>query len=329
MSKLLFIIIFIPFLLAANDDRPPVSYNFLAKKEVQNFVDIMVKKYHFKRSYMTLILKNAKLDRDTLARYTGRYKIGSTNGPWERYKAHVLDPVTLGKAKTFKKNYKKTLQRAGKIYHVDIDYIVGFIGVESKYGEYTGDYNVLDALATLAFHPNRMKKFFKNELKHLFLMGREYSYDISNLEGSFAGAMGCVQQVPSVFRRYGMDFNHDGKKDPWDLEDCIGIIARFMHHNGWKNDRPAAVSTNFTGKKGKRFRTLRCTHKRKCSISTIKKAGIYPTQRFTESTAYLLKTRNATHDDIYLGTSNFRILTRYNNATTYGMAIHLIAQSLK
>jgi len=320
---------FVPMILFCNDDRPPVSYDFLAKKEVQDFISMMVHKYHFKRSYMVSVLKGAKLDRDTLARYTGRYKVGTTNGPWERYKAHVLDSVTLKKAKKFKKKYYKTLYRASKTYHVDMDYIVGFIGVESKYGEYTGDYNILDALTTLAFHQNRMKKFFKNELKNLFLMGREYGYDISRIEGSFAGAMGCVQQVPSVFRKYGMDFNHDGKKDPWDLEDCIGIIARFMHNNGWKNDRPAAVPTNFKGKKGKRFRVLRCTHKKKCSIQTIKKAGIYPTKRFTESTAYLLKTRNATHDDIYLGTSNFRILTRYNNATTYGMAIHLIAQSLK
>jgi len=327
--KYILLAILIPFVLLANDDRPPVPYDFLAKKEVQGFIDMMVNKYHFKRSYMTSVLKHAKLDRDTLARYTGRYKVGSTNGPWERYKAHVLDPETLKKAKKFKKKYHRTLQRAAKTYHVDIDYIVGFIGVESKYGEYTGDYNVLDALATLAFHKNRMKKFFKNEFKHLFLFAREKRYSITRLEGSFAGAMGCVQQVPSVARTHRSDFNGDGITDPWDLEDCIGSIAKFMRKNGWKNDRPAAVATNFRGKKGKRFRTLRCTHRKRCSINAINKAGIYPVRKFKESSAYLLKTRNATHDDIYLGTSNFRVLTRYNNATTYGMAIHLIAQSLK
>ena len=124
-------------------------------------------------------------------------KSGVTNGPWERYKAHVLDEESLAKAKKFKKAYYPTLLRASKDYKVDMDYIVGFMGVESKFGEYTGDYNVLDALATLAFHPNRMKKFFKSEFKHLFLLAREKGYKITQLEGSFAGAMGCVQQVPS------------------------------------------------------------------------------------------------------------------------------------
>jgi len=176
----LLLILLIPFYLLANNDRPPILYDFLAKKEVTQFIDMMVKRYRFKRDYMISVLKSAKLDRDTLARYTGKYKVGTTNGSWERYKAHVLDPESLKKAKRFKKSYYKTLKRAEKTYSVDMDYIVGFMGVESKFGEYTGDYNILDALATLAFHKNRMKKFFKNELKHLFLLTREKGYQITN-----------------------------------------------------------------------------------------------------------------------------------------------------
>jgi len=320
------LIALIPFLLVANDDRPPVPYNYLKKQEVQHFINMMVRTYHFKRSFMVSVMKHAKLDRDTLARYTGRYKVGTTNGSWERYKAHVLDPVSLRKAKKFKREYYSTLRRAGKQYHVDMNYIVGFMGVESKFGEYTGDYNILDALATLAFHKNRMKKFFKNELKHLFLFAREKGYDISKLEGSFAGAMGCVQQVPSVARRHRSDFNGDGKTDPWDLEDCIGSIAKFMHKNGWRNGHVVAVATTF---KGKRFTRLKTSHRRTYATSTIYKAGIKPKKRFPESRAYLLKNRNRTHDDIWMGGKNFSVLTRYNNSTSYGMAIHLIAESVK
>lgn len=130
--KLLLVSILLPFFLMANDDRPPIDYDFLAKKEVQKFVNMMVKKYHFKRNYMRAVLNSAKLDRDTLARYTGKYKVGSTNGSWERYKAHVLDKESLRKAKKFKKEYYPTLLRASKHYKVDMDYIVGFMGVESK-----------------------------------------------------------------------------------------------------------------------------------------------------------------------------------------------------
>jgi len=286
----------------------------------------MVKKYHFKRSYMKEVLQNAMLDKETLARYVGKYKANSTNGTWERYKAHVLDPQTMAKAKQFKQDYYPTLLRASKQYNIDMDYIVGFMGVESKYGTYTGDYRVLDSLATLAFHKNRMKKFFKSEFKNLFLLMREENRDIYTQYGSFAGAMGAVQQVPSVQRKFALDYNGDGVRDPWDLEDCIGVIAKFMHKKGWRKGAVVAVPTNF---KGKRFKKLRTSHRKKFSVSYLKKVGIKPTEPFNEGKAYLLKNRNKTHDDIWMAGRNFRVLTRYNNSTSYGMAIHLIAQEVK
>ncbi len=317
---------FIPFLLLANDDRAPVPYNYLAKKEVQNFINMMVHKYHFKRSYMVSVMKHAKLDRDTLARYTGKFKKNTTVGSWERFKLHVVNPETFSEAKRFKRKHYRILKKAERNYGVDMNYIVGFLGVESRFGTYTGDYNILDALATLAFHKNRMKKFFKNEFKHLFLFAREKGYDITKLEGSFAGAMGCVQQVPSVARRHRSDFDGDGKTDPWDLDDCIGSIAKFMHKNGWRNGHVVAVPATF---KGKRFTRLKTSHRKTYATSTIYKAGIKPKKHFPESRAYLLKARNRTHDDIYLGGKNFRVLTKYNNSTSYGLAIYLIAESVK
>ena len=195
--KLLLLITLLPLILLSNDDRPPISYNYLAKKEVQNFINMMVKKHHFKRSYMTSVMKHAKLDRDTLARYSGKFKKNTTVGTWERFKLHVVNPETFNDASVFKKRYHSTLKKAAKRYKVDMNYIIGFLGVESRFGTYMGDYNVLDALATLAFHPNRMKKLFKSEMKHLFLFSREKGYDIRELEGSFAGAMGITQFMPT------------------------------------------------------------------------------------------------------------------------------------
>ena len=104
--KILKIVLLLTLFIQANDDREPIKYNFLAKKEVRTFITTMVKKHHFKREYMVSILNYAKLDRDTLARYTGKYKVGTTNGSWERYKAHVLDKISLAKAKKFKKKFQ-------------------------------------------------------------------------------------------------------------------------------------------------------------------------------------------------------------------------------
>ena len=324
-TKLLLVITLLTFSLHANEDRPPVNYNFLAKKEVRSFINMMVNRYHFKRSYVTSVMKSAKLDRDTLARYSGRFKKNTTIGTWERFKLHVVNPETFQEARAFKKKYRKVLKRASRTYKVDMDYIVGFLGVESHFGNYTGDYNILDALATLAFHPNRMKKLFKSEMKHLFLFAREKGYDIRKLEGSFAGAMGCVQQLPSIARKFNHDFDGDGAS-VWDIEDCIGSIAKFMHKNGWRNGRVVAVPTNF---KGKRFTRLKTSHRRTISTKSILRTGIKPLKPFNEPRAYLLKLRNKTHDDVWIAGRNFRVLTRYNNAATYGMAIHLIAQSVK
>ena len=327
--KLITLTLITTFTINATEPKAPtpsVPYNYLKKTEVKRFIDMMVKRNHFKRSYMEEILANAMLDKETLDRYTGKYKVGTTNGSWERYKAHVLDYATIQLAKEFKKNYYTTLKRAEDEYGVDMDYIVGFMGVESKYGTYTGDYRILDSLATLAFHKNRMKKFFKSEFKNLFLLMREQNRDIYTQYGSFAGAMGAVQQVPSIQRKFMVDYNGDGVKDPWDLEDCIGVIARFMHNKGWVKGAVVAVPTNF---KGKRFTKLKTSHKKKYSVAYLKKKGIVPMEYFGESKAYLLKTRNKDHDDIWMGGRNFRVLTKYNNSTSYGMAIHIIAQAVK
>ena len=322
----LLLILLIPFILLANDDRPPIRYNYLSKPDVQRFIRMMHMRYSFSTDYLTKVFKQAKLDRDTLARYTGKFKKNTTVGSWERFKLHVVNPETFKEAKAFKRKHYRTLKKAERTYGVDMDYIVGFLGVESRFGNYTGDYDVLDALATLAFHKNRMQKFFKNELKHLFLFAREKGYDITKLQGSFAGAMGCVQQVPSVARRFNRDFDGDGAS-VWDIEDCIGSIASFMHKNRWKKGMPAAVPATYKG--GKRFTRLKTSHKRMLPMNTIRKAGVTPSKPFPWHKAYLVKTRNKTHDDLWLGTTNFRILTRYNNSANYGVAIYLIAESVK
>ena len=164
----------VPIILCANDDRPPITYDFLSKPQVQQFIQKMTKKYGFERSYLTKVLKDAKLDRDTLDRYTGRYKQNTTVGTWQRFKAHVLDKASLQKAKKFSKQYANILQKAERDYSVDAEYIVGFIGVESKFGEFSGDYRLLDSLSTLAFHKNRMQRFFLSELEHFFLMRNNF-----------------------------------------------------------------------------------------------------------------------------------------------------------
>ena len=323
MLKYILVVIF-SIALLANDDREPVPYNYLAKKNVKQFISMMHSKYGFDKEYVKRVLRQARLDRDTLARYSGKFKKNSTIGSWQRFKLHVVNQPTFNEAKAFKHKHYKTLKKASKIYHVDMDYIVGFLGVESHFGKYTGDYNILDALSTLAFHPNRMQKFFKRELKELFLFAREKHYDITKLQGSFAGAMGCVQQVPSIARRFNYDFDGDGAS-VWDMDDCIGSIAKFMHTHQFNQNIPTAVPATFKGKRVK----LKSSFRHKYPLSKLKRYSITPTKPFPFKYAYLLKVNEGSYDRVWLGSSNFKVLTRYNASTNYGLAIYLIAQSLK
>ena len=316
----------LPLVLFSSEERPPIPYDFLAKKEAQQFIHKMVKKHGFESSDLKRILGDARLDRDTLARYTGRYKKNTTVGTWQRFKAHVLDPESLEKAEKFKKKYARILKKAEDDYHVDAEYIVGFIGVESKFGEYTGEYRLLDSLATLAFHKNRMQKFFRSELEHFFLMCREEGFDPYRLKGSFAGAMGVVQQMPSIYRKYGMDYNGDGKKDPWSAEDAIGIIARFMHKNGWKQDAQVAIRAAF---KGKRYKGLKTGYKTSYTLSKLRSFSVTPKTHYSFRKASLIKLTDKTFDELWLGAPNFKILIRYNPSSNYAMAIHKTAQHIK
>lgn len=316
----------LPFLLYAHEDRPPVPYDFLAQKQTQTFIKRIAKKHGFETAYLRGVLAQAKLDRDTLARYTGRYRKNTTVGTWQRFKAHVLDPDSLEKAVKFKKRYAKVLKKAEEEYHVDAEYIVGFIGVESKFGEFSGEYRLLDSLASLAFHKNRMQKFFRSELEHFFLMCREEGFDPYTIKGSFAGAMGVVQQMPSIYRKYGMDYNGDGKKDPWSAEDGIGIIARFMHQNGWKQDAQVAIRADF---KGKRYKGLRTGYKTSYTLSKLRNFSVTPKTPYHFRKAKLIRLRDQNYDELWLGAPNFRVLVRYNPSSNYAMAIHKIAQHVK
>jgi len=304
---------------------PLFSNSNLNKQIVQKFVKEMSLSYGFDECYVRSVLSQTKLDTNILKKYQGRYKAGTTTATWTNYKKHTLNRQTFLLAREFKRKYFKTLKRAERLYGVDINYIVAFIGVESKFGRFMGDYNILDSLATLAFNKNRMQKYFYKELKEYFLLCRERGLDIFSQKGSFAGAMGVVQQMPSIQRKYGVDFDGNGVKNPFDFVDAIGTISNFMRKNGWKKSKKVAVKTNF---RGRSFSKLYCSYKNRYSLKKLKRYGLRPRKRFPDKFAYLLKLRFKNHQEIWLGSSNFRVLTNYNHSTNYGMGIYFLANMI-
>ncbi len=290
------------------------------------FVEKMHRTYHFDRGYLYRLLKKAKHQQETLDRYRGRHKVGATDFSWHRYKSKILIPESIALGKRFMRKNRKWLKKAQKRYGIDPSIITAFIRVESKFGMYGSEYSVWDNLVTLAFHRNRKQKFFRGELEKALILARREHLDPLKLRGSFAGAMGCVQQVPSMYLRHGVDLDGDGRRNPNAMADCIGSIASFLHQQRWNNRLPTVIRASYPGK---RFHGLRTGYRSRYPLSRITALGVTPRKPFPYQYAYLVKVRDSRYDELYLGTRNYRIITRYNASARYAVTIALYAEAMK
>lgn len=314
--KQLFILILLPFFLFSFDYSQTAAGN--------KFINKMHKKYGFNRNYLKELLQKAHHRQDVLNRYNGRLK-NATDYSWHRYKSKILIPESIELGKEFMKTYATYLARAKKRYGINKEIITAFIRVESKFGLFGGEYNVWDVLTTLALNPNRKQRFFQEQLEKVLLLARREHLNVLSLRGSFAGAMGCVQQVPSIYLKYGVDLNGDGIRNPNSMADCIGSIAKFLSLNGWNNQRATVAKASITDNN---FLSLRSGYRSYYSYNTLRTFGINP-PRWWHGGAYYIRLRDGNNYDIYLGDKNYRVITKYNASKQYALSIALYAKALQ
>jgi len=173
--------------------------DYTQNPQAKAFTNMMHSKYGFSKTYVNNLISQAVDQPETLDRYRGRHKVGTTDFSWHRYKSKILIPESVQLGADFMRQNKKWLKKASRIYGVSPAIITAFVRVESKFGMYGSEYNVWDSLVTLSFNKNRKQKFFKGELKDLLILSRKEHLNPLTLRGSFAGAMGCVQQVCHPF----------------------------------------------------------------------------------------------------------------------------------
>lgn len=306
------------------------SKNYTKEKEVRTFINLMVKSDNFDRKYLEKIFKKVNVQNSSLKYYTKvkkpDFEVKKYHGSWDRYEKKLLNDrrIELG-AKFMKKNLK-TLYKAYKKYGVQPEYITAIIGVESYYGEYMGTYPVFDALTTLAFEENRRNKFFKSELRAFLKLMRKNNQNPKTVYGSFAGAIGLAQFMPSNFKKLAVDFNRDGKVRLDEDSDAIGSIANYFNKSGWNKKVPVATRVSYTGK---RFTKLKTGYKYKYNRTRLK--GIKPKNGkfYYNKKVHLIKLDRRKHDELWYGTKNFYVITRYNRSSYYAMAVHLLAQKIK
>ena len=317
------------FLLEPQHNVMQMGGDFANNPNAQQFIDRMVNKHGFDRQQLQEILSQAKrLDSvlrlmDNQAPTTSVKPPSGPNGAWLRYRKKFITPDNVQNGVVFWNQYEDALNRAWQVYGVPPEIIVGIIGVETRWGRVMGKTRILDALATLSFNNPRRAEYFSGELETFLLMARDEQDDPLNLKGSFAGAMGYGQFMPSSYKQYAVDFSGDGHINLWDPVDAIGSVANYFKAHGWvKGDQVAVMANGQAPGLPNGFKT-------RYSISQLAAAGLTPQQPLgNHQQASLLRLDVGTGYQYWYGLPNFYTITRYNHSTHYAMAVWQLGQAV-
>jgi len=316
------------FLLSA---MPAAVYaNYAQRTDVKQFINEMVDKHGFDRTYLETQFATAKrLDNvlESIARPAEKTLT------WKQYRPIFVTSKRINKGKKFIAQYRGILQRAEKEYGVPVEIIAAIIGVESYYGRHTGRYTVFDSLTTLGFDYPPRAKFFKSELTQFLLLSKEENISIEKMTGSYAGAMGLPQFISSSYRHYAVDFDGDGKRDLWNsIPDVIGSVANYFSQHGWQAGatvvHPVTVKDKSVVKQKNSRKPYIMLKQLESQGVALKKSpkttGVDKTEKVT-----LLELKGKKGDEYWVGLKNFYVITRYNHSVLYAMAVYQLSEKLK
>lgn len=297
--------------------------NFVNRPAVQSFMNKMVKKHHFQQQEL-ITLFNAVKVRPQVMQFL---KKPNEKKPWYSYQKLFLTEWRVRKGVEFWNRYQDALTRAEQIYGVPASIIVATIGIETKYGVNTGDFRVLDALSNIAFSDSPRAGYFRDELEQFLLLTRERHLDPLKVMGSYAGAIGQPQFMPSSYRNYAVNFSGI---PPIDLShnevDVIGSIANYYQKHGWKTNQPIVVSAQIRGNQYTRLLNPDNNHKT-VSLTELNSYGITPTYTISnQEKIKLIMLEGFWGNEYWLGLHNFDVIKRYNTSDLYAMAVYQLSE---
>lgn len=248
---------------------------------------------------------------------------------WAEYSRIFLTDDRISKGVEFWRNHTDTLARAEREYGVPASMIVAIIGVETRYGRHMGSYRVIDALSTLAFDYPPRSAFFRKELVHFLQLAQEQQQDPLALKGSYAGAMGYGQFMPSSFRNYAVDYDGDKIADIWaNPTDAIGSVANYFARHGWQKDAPVTMRVRVAATFDET--RLDTSLQPDISVADAIRAGFTPVTALPDSemvTLYRLEGDRGA--EFWAGTNNYYVITRYNRSRMYALAAWQLSQKIQ
>jgi len=288
------------------------------------FVKEMVQEHNYDEQTIRNVLAQAERKDsilEAIARPAEKVK------PWYEYRAIFIKESRIKAGKAFLKTHKAIFDEVEQKYGVPREIIAAIIGVETFYGKITGSYRVIDALATLGFdYPKR--SLFYRELKNYFLMVRDNNLNPLEIKGSYAGAMGLGQFIPSSYISYAVDYDGDGKKDLWSNEgDAIASVAYYFKRYGWQNGEPVASSVSLYNADADKYANESLSLK--ATVSEWKKRGVNTPKEMDDRDAALFRYDLENGQDYWLAYKNFYVITRYNRSSMYARTVYEFSEILK
>ncbi len=297
------------------------------RTEVIEFVHGIVERHGIPREQVMRVIGQAR-HQPAIVRAMQPVVVGQRS--WQAYRSRTVHPTRIETGIAFWQRYRATLARAQATFGIPQEIIVAIIGIETEYGRNMGTWRVLDALATLAFDYPRRADFFRGELEHLFLYTRETGTDVFSLRGSYAGAIGIPQFMPSSFMRYAVDFDGDGRRDlVRNPVDAIGSVGNFLKHHGWRSGEPVAFPVSIDGEAHTLL--LDAGIEPRFRIGELEHYGVTVTQPLDEDAQCALMEFDTPEQpsEFWIGLQNFYVITRYNQSSFYALSVFQTAQAIK
>ena len=289
------------------------------------FIDQLVAEDGFDRTRLTRLLAGAQKRQSILDAISRPAEAM----PWWKYRRIFLKEGRIRAGLDYWRANRDVLDRAEREHGVAPEIIVAIMGVETYYGRRTGTYPVLDALHTLGFYYPRRGNFFRKELGEFLRLAREESLDPTEPVGSYAGAMGRPQFIPSSYRAYAVDFDGDGDRDIWhDDADAIGSVANYLARHGWR--RGAPIVARAYGVEDEHRPMLEAGMKPSLTLGELRRAGIDLGAALDDSlkaSLFELETRHGSEH--WAGLHNFYVITRYNHSNLYAMAVYQLSREIQ
>jgi membrane-bound lytic murein transglycosylase B len=299
----------------------------LARADVQRYIDEQVATGKLNRPELEAVFANvvpkpnilAILDRPSTAR------------PWYLFRPSFMSDRLLNNGVRFWAQHQEALVRAEKQYGVPPELIVAILGIETNFGRNTGSFRVADVLTTIGFNYPRRAEYFRGELTQLLWLAHEENIDPLSLKGSYAGAMGWPQFMPSSFRKWAVDFDGDGHRDIWNnADDAIGSVAHYFQQYGWVPGDdvmvPASVAAGVSVDSlvSDKF-NLHYT------VAELRAKGVVPQLPLPDNAQAVLVPLEVApgETEYWLGLKNFYVITRYNKSTLYARVAQEMAVVLK